>query len=138
MPGLLCLSASVMTSAARSVRGLTLQLTSLCPCCRAVLVFLRQAGFAMEKYLGRGVVGMPGVVFQAFTDCVCCPGVPCSGSKPALLFCRWGNADTFRRVLKVSPVAQGQDMGLAFLGALFSRRGAQKLSRGWSRSDEPP
>lgn len=77
---------------------------------------------------------MPGVVFQAFTDCDCCPGVPCSGAKPALLFCRWGSADTFRRVLKVSPAAQGQDIGPAW--ALRLREVAQELPRGWGCTDD--
>ena len=96
-------------------------LTSLCPCPRTVLAFLRQAGVAMKKCLGRGVVGMPGVVFQAFTDCDCCPGMPSSDV---------GTVRTpSRRVLKLPPVAQAKS--LAFRAFLLLEA-AQELPRGWS------
>ena len=47
MPGLFCLFAPVMTSAAGRA-----PLTSLGPCRRVLLAFIRQGGVTMKKYLG--------------------------------------------------------------------------------------
>lgn len=48
------------------------------------------------------------------------------------------STDTFPAGAETAACCTVAGYGLAFLGALSSRRGAQKVPRGWSRSDEPP
>ena len=89
----------------------------------------------MEKQLGARNEDLAWNRLSAFTDCVYCLG-PVLGAKPSLH--GGDSADTFPAGAETAACCTGAGYGLAFLGALSSRRGAQKLPRGWSRSDEPP
>lgn len=90
----------------------------------------------MEKQPGARNEELAWSRLSAFTNCVYCLGPVLGGQTVATLRSVVTAQVRSQRVLKLPPVAQGQDM--AWLScALRLLEGAQKLPLGWSRADEP-